>query len=96
MLTTEDLYTRLGYEIDVGDRVRFKLMRGLELKTPIEPFVTKGVKKSSNRNANRTFIGTITNYQPTKPGDLDIEGKMEDGYSFRLRLNQCRDLQILE
>jgi len=95
MLTTEDLYYRPGYGIDVGDVVKFILLRGLELRT-FEPFKSRHVEKSSNRNVNRRVTGTIKNYRPTKPGDLDIEGVTGDEYSFRLRLNQCRDLRILE
>lgn len=95
MLTTTDLYTRPGYGIDVGDTVRFELLRGLELRTS-EEFKSRIVEQSQNPNSNRRVTGTITNYKPWKPEDLEIEGMMSDGYAFRLRLNQCRDLRVLE
>ena len=95
MLTTTDLYTRRGYGIDVGDMIRFELLRGLELRTS-EEFKSLIVERSQNPNSNRTVTGTITNYKPWKPGDLEIEGIMSNGYSFMLRLNQCRDLRVLE
>nr|MBI4156569.1 hypothetical protein [Candidatus Woesearchaeota archaeon] len=95
MLTTYDLYERPGYGIDVGDKVRFELLRGLELRTH-EEFKSRIVARSQNPNSNRTVTGTIKDYKPWKPSDLEIEGTMSDGYQFRLRLNQCRDLRILE
>ena len=95
MLTTTDLYERPGYGIDVGDKVRFELSRGLELRTS-EEFKSRIVERSQNPNSNRTVTGTITNYKPWKPGDLEIEGVMSDGYKFRLKLNQCYDLRVLE
>lgn len=97
MLTSTDLYTRPGYGIDIGDVVKFELSRGLELRT-VEEFKSRIVEKSQNPNSNRRVTGIITNYNPCNVihGDLEIEGTMADGYTFRLRLNQCRDLRILE
>ena len=97
MLTTTDLYQRPGYGIDFEDLVRFRLCRGLEAEVSkiFQPLKIKVIQKSQNPNSNRSITGTIRNYRPTKPGDLDIEGVTEDGYIFNLRLNQCRDLKIL-
>jgi hypothetical protein len=98
MLTTTDLYERHGYGIDVGDNVRFELLRGLELRE-FEEFKSRNVVRSQNPNPNpnpnRTVTGRITIYKTWKPGDLEIEGIMSDGYTFMLKLNQCRDLRIL-
>lgn len=95
MLTTTDLYTRPGYGVEVGNTVKFELLRGLELRTN-EEFRLRIVERSQNPNSRRRLIGTITNYNPWKPGDLEIEGVMSDGYIFRLKLNQCHDLRVLE
>jgi len=94
MLTTTDLYTRPGYGIDVGYKVRFILLRGLELKTN-RKLKTRSIEESKNPNSNYSVTGIITNYRPGKPGDLEIEGTMNEGYTFRLKLNQCRDLRRL-
>jgi len=95
MLTTKDLYTKPGYGIDIDSVVKFKLLRGLELKT-IELFKSRVIGKSKNPNSNRTVALTITDYKPYKSGDLEIEGVMSDGYNIMLRLSQCRDLKIFE
>jgi len=95
MLTTADLYERPGYAFDIGDRVRFFLLRGLELITN-ENFKARSVSVSQNPNSNRRVTGTVTRYVPYKPGDLEIECSMFDDYSLSLRLNQCRNLKILE
>ncbi len=97
MLRTEDLECRFGYGFYVGDKVRFILSRGLELRTSIfDSLKVKYVEKSKNPDANRRVTGVITDYRQLVPGDLDIIGIMEDGYTFELRLNQCRDLKILD
>ncbi len=97
MLDVKDLYNEPSYAFDYGDRVKFFLSRGLELVTYDEPFKSRQVRKSSNRNSNRSFVGEITRYgQATPNGDLDIWGLMDDGYEFRLRLHQCRELRILD
>lgn|SRR3990170_4976337 len=97
MLTVDDLDNNPEYAFDYGDRVKFFLNRGLELITCDEPFKSRQIRKSSNRNSNRSFTGEITSYgQATPNRDLSIEGVMADGYKFRLRLNQCRDLKILD
>ena len=97
MLTIDDLERLPAHGFYEGDRVRFILLRGLELETHGEPFNSRSVKKSANRNANRSFIGEITRYgQGTPTGNLNIEGIMDDGYKFKLRLHQCKDLKILD
>ena len=95
MLTTHDLYHRPGYGIEVGDNVRFILLRGLELRT-FEPLKSRSVQRSVNRNVNRRVTGIIKNYMALGASDLNIEGVMVDGYSFMLSLSQVRDLKVLE
>jgi len=99
MLTTRDLYERHGYCIDVGDRVRFKLLRGWGLRTTDEEYwvssESKIVQKLKNPNSNRTVTGTIVHYQPWGIDDLEIDVKMRDGYVAILKLHQCHDLRVL-
>ena len=96
MLTTNDLYEKLGLAFDFGELVKFELSRGLELRTN-EMYVKRGiVGNSQNPNSHRTIVGTIANYRPLKPGDLEIECITDDGKEVSLRLSQCKNLRILE
>ncbi|MBS3083500.1 hypothetical protein J4423_01715 [Candidatus Pacearchaeota archaeon] len=95
MLTTLDLYQRVGYGIDFGDRVRFVLRRGYELK--VSPEYGAGmVQKSSMPNTNRTVVSRIQGLRPQQPGELEIDCTLDDGTPVWLKITHCRSLKILE
>lgn len=96
MLTTQDLYTRPGYGIEVGDVVEFQLTRGLEFITyNNHNFKRIIVEKSSSHKPVKSLTGTITSYKPLQPGQLEIEGQTNEGYEFTLKITDCKDLTIL-
>lgn len=97
-LRTRDLYEKPGYGFDFGDLVRFNLCRGLVVKVAeaFRPLKFKYVGKSDNPDANRSITGKIEGYKPHLGGDLEIAGTTKDGYTFSLKLSQCRDLKVIE
>lgn len=97
MLTTYDLYKRPGYQFDVHDLVKFKLLKGYRLReSRVYNDYKRGIfEKSKNSNSNETITGRITDYKPNKLRDLEIELIRNDGYEILLKLSQCENLKIL-
>ena len=97
MLITYDLYKKPGYAFEINDLVKFKLLKGYQLKTSIlyNDYRRGIIKKSKNKNLNQTITGMIVSYKPDKLSDLEIELIRNDGCEIILKLSQCKDLEIL-
>ncbi|MDP2672715.1 MAG: hypothetical protein Q8O84_02800 [Nanoarchaeota archaeon] len=97
MLTTYDLYKRPGYNFEVNNLVKFKLLKGYRLRMYHTPDICKKgvIVKSDNKNSNETITGTIVDYNLCKLRDLEIKLIREDRGEIKLKLSQCKALKIL-
>ena len=94
-LTTHDLHTKPGYNIDIGDHVKFFLEEGLAAVV-VEDSKSLYVQPSRDTNSKKSIVGKITDCRPDFPGDVEFRGVTPEGYAFNLYITKCRDLKKLE